>query len=244
MIMGVINLQKVGFTYGEQWLFKDISVQITEGDFVAVIGPNGAGKSTLLRLIANIYPPTAGQVYLFGQPITAFKDWQKIGYVPQNPARQQKSFPITVREVIALGCLRANSLWSALTKTDKQAIDAVLTEFDLQTLAERRIGDLSGGQQQKVFLAKALVKKPQLLLLDEPATGIDSQTKVELYERLAILNKAGCTVVMISHDLELTARVASSALCVDRGVCFYGKAQAVLKHQNKKHTDYYQGQVQ
>lgn len=241
--MTVINLQKVGFTYGEQWLFKDVSVQISSGDFVAIIGPNGAGKSTLLRLIANIYTPIAGQISLYGQPMGEFKNWHKIGYVPQNPARQQKSFPITVREVVSLGCLQTNSLWARPSRADKLAVEAVLEEFALQSFANRKIGELSGGQQQKVFLAKALVKKPELLLLDEPATGIDSQTKVELYERLAVLNKAGCTIVMISHDLELTARVATSALCVDRGVCFYGRAAAVLKHHTKKHAYYYQEQV-
>lgn len=241
--MTVINLQKVGFTYGEQWLFKDVSVQISSGDFVAIIGPNGAGKSTLLRLIANIYTPTAGKISLYGQPMGEFKNWHKIGYVPQNPARQQKSFPITVREVVSLGCLQTNSLWARPSRADKLAVEAVLEEFGLQNFANRKIGELSGGQQQKVFLAKALVKKPELLLLDEPATGIDSQTKVELYERLAVLNKAGCTIVMISHDLELTARVATSALCVDRGVCFYGRAAAVLKHHTKKHAYYYQEQV-
>lgn len=241
--MTVINLQKVGFTYGEQWLFKDVSVQISSGDFVAIIGPNGAGKSTLLRLIANIYTPTAGKISLYGQPMGEFKNWHKIGYVPQNPARQQKSFPITVREVVSLGCLQTNSLWARPSRADKLAVEAVLEEFGLQSFANRKIGELSGGQQQKVFLAKALVKKPELLLLDEPATGIDSQTKVELYERLAVLNKAGCTIVMISHDLELTARVATSALCVDRGVCFYGRAAAVLKHHTKKHAYYYQEQV-
>ena len=172
-----------------------------------------------------------------------FKNWHKIGYVPQNPARQQKSFPITVREVVSLGCLQTNSLWARPSRADKLAVEAVLEEFGLQSFANRKIGELSGGQQQKVFLAKALVKKPELLLLDEPATGIDSQTKVELYERLAVLNKAGCTIVMISHDLELTARVATSALCVDRGLCFYGRAAAVLKHHTKKHAYYYQEQV-
>lgn len=241
--MTVINLQKVGFTYGEQWLFKDVSVQISSGDFVAIIGPNGAGKSTLLRLIANIYTPTAGKISLYGQPMGEFKNWHKIGYVPQNPARQQKSFPITVREVVSLGCLQTNSLWARPSRADKLAVEAVLEEFGLRNFANRKIGELSGGQQQKVFLAKALVKKPELLLLDEPATGIDSQTKVELYERLAVLNKAGCTIVMISHDLELTARVATSALCVDRGLCFYGRAAAVLKHHTKKHAYYYQEQV-
>lgn len=241
--MTVINLQKVGFTYGEQWLFKDVSVQISSGDFVAIIGPNGAGKSTLLRLIANIYTPTSGQISLYGQPMGEFRNWHKIGYVPQNPARQQKSFPITVREVVSLGCLQTNSLWARPSRADKLAVEAVLEEFGLQNFANRKIGELSGGQQQKVFLAKALVKKPELLLLDEPATGIDSQTKVELYERLAALNKAGCTIVMISHDLELTARVATSALCVDRGLCFYGRAAAVLKHHTKKHAYYYQEQV-
>ena len=240
--MPALRLDNLGFAYGNDWLFKNVNIQIDAGEFVGIIGPNGAGKSTLLRLLADIYKPTQGQVYLFDCPLAKFTDWQAVGYVPQNPARQQKAFPITVREVVSLGILAGRGIFSGLTSADKQVIAEIMQEFNLTELAERKLGDLSGGQQQKVFLAKAMVNKPKLLLLDEPATGIDTKTKIELYEYLHDLNRrAGCTIVMISHDLELTAKMAGRALCIDRGVCFFGEAKTVLAHHSNKHGYFYEG---
>lgn len=230
----IITIEHLGYDFGEGPVLADLNLNIEAGDFVAVIGANGAGKSTLLRLLAHILRPTTGYITLFGQPLNEFKNWQKVGYVPQNPGRQQRSFPISVREVVALGRLDGRSLMQRFTAADAKAVDTIIEQFSLQELAKRKIGDLSGGQQQRVFLARAMVNNPDLLLLDEPATGVDPDAKVELYQMLGNLNaREGKTIVMVSHDLELASQYAKKALCLDRSVCFWGGVQEALTHRHK-----------
>lgn len=208
----IIKINKLGYNYGEGWILHDLSVEIAQGDFVAVIGPNGAGKSTLPQ----------------------FKAWEKIGYVPQNPAKQHRDFPISVKEVIGLGLLCGSSMFQKISRAGKARVETMLERFYLQELAHRKIGELSGGQQQRVFLARAMVRQPELLLLDEPATGVDPDAKIELYRMLRDINRElGVTIVMVSHDLELAAEVAHNALCLDHDVCFWGDVQQALVHRHK-----------
>lgn len=230
----IIKIENLGFDYGEGWVFHKLNLEIDEGDFVAVIGANGAGKSTLLKMLANVVAPTAGTIDYYGVPITDFTGWDKIGYVPQNPARQQRNFPISVREVVALGLLRPDRLTHKLNSDDEAALAKMMADFNLTDLQHRKIGELSGGQQQRVFLARAMVKQPRILLLDEPATGIDTAAKVDLYAMLKNINRQqGVTIVMVSHDLELAADAAKNALCLDHGICFWGEVHAALKHHHK-----------
>ncbi len=230
----IITARGLGFDYGDGWVFHNLDLDIPEGDFVAVIGANGAGKSTMMKMLAHALKPTAGEIYYFGQPIDSFRDWHKIGYVPQNPARTRRDFPISVEEVAALGLLSSASMLRRFGRKERQALDAALESFALSDLRKRRIGELSGGQQQRVFLARAMVKQPEILLLDEPATGIDTAAKAELYGMLKRINREqGVTVVMISHDLELAAEAAKSALCLDHGICFRGEVHAALQHHHK-----------
>ena len=114
----VIEIEKLGYSYGEGWILNDLSLKIEQGDFVAVIGPNGAGKSTLLRLLAGILKPAQGRIAIFGQDRENFTAWDKIGYVPQNPARQHRAFPISVREVVSLGRLSGGSMFQHYTHED------------------------------------------------------------------------------------------------------------------------------
>ena len=213
----IIKINKLGYNYGEGWILHDLSVEIVQGDFVAVIGPNGAGKSTLLRLLAGILQPTSGEIELYGTPLPQFEAWEKIGYVPQNPAKQHRDFPISVKEVLGLGLLCGSSMFQKISRAGKARVETMLERFYLQELAHRKIGELSGGQQQRVFLARAMVRQPELLLLDEPATGVDPDAKI----------------VMVSHDLELAAEVAHNALCLDHDVCFWGDVQQALVHRHK-----------
>lgn len=230
----IIEIKDLGFDYGEGWVFHKLNLEITEGDFVAVIGANGAGKSTLLKMLANVIEPTIGDISYYDTPISQFKNWERIGYVPQNPGRQQKNFPISVREVVGLGLLGANSLVHRHNAEDKAAINEIMERFNLMDLRYRKIGDLSGGQQQRVFLARAMVKQPKILLLDEPATGIDTAAKADLYAMLKKINREqGVTIIMVSHDLELAADAAQNALCLDHGICFWGEVHAALKHHHK-----------
>ena len=149
----IIKINKLGYNYGEGWILHDLSVEIAQGDFVAVIGPNGAGKSTLLRLLAGILQPTSGEIELYGTPLPQFKAWEKIGYVPQNPAKQHRDFPISVKEVIGLGLLCGSSMFQKISRAGKARVETMLERFYLQELAHRKIGELSGGQQQRLSIA-------------------------------------------------------------------------------------------
>lgn len=229
----IIKVENLGFDYGEGWVFHKLDLAIPKGDFVAVIGANGAGKSTLMKMLANVIPPTAGDIYYYGQPIEKFTDWQKMGYVAQNPVRMQRNFPISVEEVVSLGLLDGSIGLPFFNSEQKARVKELLSQFQLENLRHRKIGELSGGQQQRVFLARAMVKKPEILLLDEPATGIDTGSKEALYAMLKRINsEQGVTIIMISHDLELAAEAAKSALCINHGVCFRGEVHAALKHHH------------
>lgn len=229
----IIEVKKLGFDYGEGWVFHKLDLEIPKGDFVAVIGANGAGKSTLMKMLANVIPPTTGEIYYYGQPIEKFTQWQKVGYVAQNPVRMQRSFPISVEEVVSLGLLDGSIGLPFFSSEQKARVKELLAQFQLENLRHRKIGELSGGQQQRVFLARAMVKKPEILLLDEPATGIDTSSKEALYAMLKRINcEQGVTIIMISHDLELAAEAAKSALCINHGVCFRGEVHAALKHHH------------
>lgn len=229
----IIKVENLGFDYGEGWVFHKLDLAIPKGDFVAVIGANGAGKSTLMKMLANVIPPTAGDIYYYGQPIEKFTDWQKVGYVAQNPVRMQRNFPISVEEVVSLGLLDGSIGLPFFNSEQKARVKELLSQFQLENLRHRKIGELSGGQQQRVFLARAMVKKPEILLLDEPATGIDTGSKEALYAMLKRINsEQGVTIIMISHDLELAAEAAKSALCINHGVCFRGEVHAALKHHH------------
>lgn len=236
MMQSLITIENLGFNYGEGWVFHSLNLAIEAGDFVAVVGANGAGKSTLLKLLARVLTPSQGQIYFYGQPLASFQGWEQVGYVPQNPARQQKGFPISVAEVVALGLLGPGRCSGLLQQGERARIEACLAQFGLSQLAGRRLGELSGGQQQRVFLARAMVKEPSILLLDEPASGIDSQAKAGLYRLLQQLNRKGVTIVMVSHDLDLAAQSAQHALCLDHGICFWGPAALALTHQHRHGT--------
>ena len=230
----VIEAHNLGFDYGAGWVFHKLNLEIPKGDFVAVIGANGAGKSTLIKMLAHVTEPTAGKILYYGKPIEEFTAWDKVGYVPQNPAKQQRNFPISVEEVVKLGLLQPHKLWQHFGSSEKQKLEATLAAFDLLDLRQRRIGDLSGGQQQRVFLARAMVKNPDILFLDEPATGIDPAAKIALYDMLRKINREqNVTIIMVSHDLDLASLAAKSALCLDHGVCFRGDIHEALKHHHK-----------
>ena len=230
----IISVRDLGFDYGDGWVFHKLNLDVPEGDFVAVIGANGAGKSTLMKMLAHALPPTMGNIFYYGIPIEKFDQWEKIGYVAQNPAKMQRDFPISVREVIALGLIQKNKLWQRFGSGEDEKIEKVLETFQLKDLEQRKIGELSGGQQQRVFLARAMVKEPKILLLDEPATGIDAASKIALYDMLQEINfEQNVTIIMISHDLELAAGAAKSALCISHGICFRGDVQEALQHHHK-----------
>ncbi|MCE5173216.1 metal ABC transporter ATP-binding protein [Paenibacillus profundus] len=223
----VISLEHVGFGYEGQQVFQDVNFTVYERDFVGVIGTNGAGKTTLLRLLVGLLRPSSGEVKLFGTPIQRFKEWERIGYVPQKNSFNPL-FPATVMEVVQSGMYNRSRLFRRLTKEDINQSKDALRAMRIEDLAHKRIGQLSGGQQQRVFLARAMVNKPELLILDEPTVGIDAQTQKEFFNLLQHLHEHHhMTFIMVSHDLDLV----NSWLGSDpKGTC--GKLNFYVKHSH------------
>ena len=165
----IIKVDNLSAGYGQGEVIKNVAFSILQGDFVGLAGPNGAGKSTLVKVLLGLVPPSTGTISLFGTPISKFKDWGLIGYLPQKTNTFNPLFPASVREVISLGLLSKKSFPKSLDRSDMKLVDEIMARLGITDLAGNTMSELSGGQQQKVFLARALVAKPRLLVLDEPA---------------------------------------------------------------------------
>ncbi|MFD1176227.1 metal ABC transporter ATP-binding protein [Paenibacillus puldeungensis] len=197
----IIELDRVSFSYKDQKVISDFSFIVKERDFVGVIGSNGAGKTTLLRMMVGLLSPTEGQIRLFGEPIRHFRDWERIGYVPQKNAFNPL-FPATVREVVLSGLYSNKKVFRRIGREEQRKCDDALEVMRIGNLAGKRIGQLSGGQQQRVFLARALVNKPDLLILDEPTVGIDAQTQADFFDLIFHMHAHHhMTFLMVSHDI-------------------------------------------
>ncbi|WP_168119266.1 ABC transporter ATP-binding protein [Paenibacillus sp. HB172176] len=199
----VISAEHVSFSYQHKTVIDDISFSVKERDFVGLIGTNGAGKTTLLRMLVGLSKPSSGVIKLFGEPIERFKDWDRIGYVPQKNALNPQ-FPATVREVVQSGLYGRKMLFKRLTKKSHAMTSDALEAMGIQELADKRIGELSGGQQQRVFLARALINSPSLLILDEPTVGIDAETQQSFFHMIKHMHQHHhMTFLMVSHDMDM-----------------------------------------
>ncbi len=238
--MGQISLDKVCFSYPEQTVLSDISLEISSGDFVVVVGPNGAGKSTLIKIIAGLLKPQNGRVMFGDANLTEAQRSSRIAYVPQHYSAHTPGFPATVEEIVELGVLRDPH---TTRRGQRHIVNHMLELVGAADLAKRRIGELSGGQQQRVMVAMALASNPQIMLLDEPTSGIDFEASARIYELLKELNRnLNITVVMISHDMEKALRYADKVACINRGLCFYGaSADFDFSHIQTRHSWYYAG---
>lgn len=199
----IIELDRVSFSYKDQQVIQDLSLVVKERDFVGIIGSNGAGKTTLLKMMVGLLRPSAGEIRMFGEPIRKFRDWDRIGYVPQKNAFNPL-FPATVREVVMSGLYSNKKLFKRIGKEDHEKCEEALEVMRIGDIAGKRIGQLSGGQQQRVFLARALINQPDLLILDEPTVGIDAQTQADFFELIFHMHAHHhMTFLMVSHDIEM-----------------------------------------
>jgi zinc transport system ATP-binding protein len=239
--MNEIRLNNITFGYNAEMVLNNISLTVKQGEFVVVVGPNGAGKSTLLRIIAGLIEPAGGQVVIDNQSIRTAARQGIIGYVPQHYAQNTAAFPATVEEVVKLGLVNSNG--GLKTKGAKHIVSHMLEMVGVEQLKGRRIGELSGGQQQRVMVARALAGNPQLLLLDEPTSGIDYAASVRIHELLGQLNTTlGITIIMVSHDIENATRFASKVACINRSLCFFGDSKEFNStHATMRHLWYYSG---
>jgi zinc transport system ATP-binding protein len=206
-----IEFDGVGFAYGEQAVLEHVSLRVPKGEFLALIGPNGGGKSTMIKLALGLLEPTAGSVSVLG--VAPRRAASRVGYVPQF-SRFAHDFPISVRETVLLGRLGRRAWWLPLNRRDRQAADDALAETDVLDLAARSIASLSGGQLQRVLLARALATEPEILLLDEPTAHVDTLSERNLFDRLAEFGKR-MTIVVVSHDVGLVSRYVGNVACLN-----------------------------
>jgi len=198
-------------------VIEDAQFTIHKGDYVGIVGPNGGGKTTLLLALLNRIPKTKGSIRLFGQNINSFSNWEKVAYVPQHAVNFDSQFPLTVKELVSLGRVNRKNLGRPLTNADWEKVKEVLEFMGISDIKDRRIGQLSGGQKQRVFVAKALVRNPEIILLDEPIVGVDTKTQEKFYKKLSELNvKKRITILLVTHDLTAVFCRMSKIMCVNR----------------------------
>lgn len=233
----VIEVDNISFSWGSEPIFSKIGFTVYKGDYVAIIGANGTGKSTLLHLLLGELSSTAGNIRILDQNIRHFKDWPKIGYIQQNGFSNFANFPATAEEIVKANLFSQIGLLRFPKKEHSEKTQRALELVGMAAYSKRLIGNLSGGQQQRVMLARVLVNDPEIMLLDEPTTGVDAQTVQSLYELLSHLNQeTGLTILMVTHDISRAADYVSRILCLEEGsLVELDKAQIneELSHKHK-----------
>lgn len=222
-----IECEHVSFAYPNQPVLSDATFHIEEGEMIGIIGPNGGGKTTLLKLILGFLKPTQGKIHLFGETIRHYSKRNQLAYVPQA-MRFDRQFPISVLDVVLSGLLSHLPWYGRFRTEDHQAALAALEQVHLEAFAQAPFGALSGGQAQRVLIARALVSSPQLLLLDEPTASVDTQAQADIYAILKEL-KGKMTILMVTHDLKTAIHLVERLICV-QGHVFSLKPQEVCEH--------------
>jgi zinc transport system ATP-binding protein len=216
----VIELRNAAFSYNGTPVVKNVTFSVAEKEFLAIIGPNGGGKSTLVRLMLGLLKPDAGEIRVFGKSPKKMSHF--FGYVPQDVSIN-RSFPISVMDVVLLGRLHHHG--SARTReSDRQAAMGSLELMGMAEYKDRRIDDLSGGQRERVFIARALATDPKILILDEPTASMDTACRTELYTLLRDLNLTK-TIIVVSHDLMVMSSYVTAVACVNQQVYYHDQGE-------------------
>ena len=224
----VVALRDASVAYDGRTAVSGVDLEVEPGEVVAVLGANGSGKSTVVRAVVGLLPLTTGSLELFGTPRHRFRDWTRLGYVPQRGGATT-GVPATVREVVATGRLARTGLRRS-GPADRRAVDAALETVGLADRSRDSVGTLSGGQQQRVLIARALTCEPELLVLDEPTAGVDLVSQQALADTLAALVERGTTVVLVAHELGPMHPLITRALTMADGRVLHDGAPPAPDH--------------
>ncbi len=219
----VLSVNNLSFRYGTADILSDISFEMPAGAYMAIAGPNGAGKTTLLKIILGLEKQQRGSLSLFGKEQKTFSEQHLVGYMPQRFGTFNPLFPATVYEVVRSGLLSTKKFPKHFTSEDNTKVVHALARMHISDLADMPVRELSGGQEQRVFLARALVSQPTLLILDEPSTALDPETREHLFTTIKALNRdEGISVIMVTHDTSRIGTYADTLLYLDTRVVFFG----------------------
>lgn len=214
----IVEFNKVYFGYASEYILKNISFSVNEGDFVSIIGSNGAGKSTILKLILGELNQNKGAIKIFGENIKKFNRWNNIGYLEQNAYYKILNFPATVYETVMSNMFYDIGLFKFPNKNHRAKVIESLKLLGMEKYSNRTISKLSGGQIQRVFLARTLVANPKILILDEPTNGVDRETVDIIYNILSDLNKnKNISIIMVTHDIDMVSKISSKIFCFEEG---------------------------
>jgi zinc transport system ATP-binding protein len=218
----LLAAEHVSAGYGRDLVIEDVSLRVGRGEFVALVGPNGSGKSTLLGVLLGAIEPVAGSIRLFGEEPDRFHSRWRLGYVPQRPTLESE-VPATVREIVTSGRLRQRGWWRRQTPADRTAISHAIESVGLGDAGDDPLNELSVGQQQRAFIARAFASEPDLLVLDEPIAGVDRASQRRFRESLVHLQQEhGAGVLLVSHELSAVADVIDRIIVLKRTVLFDG----------------------
>lgn len=218
-----VSIEGLSFAYQGNQVLRDITCDIRQGDYVGIVGPNGSGKSTLIRCILGLNRIEHGRISLLGVPQPAFTAWDRIGFLPQGLQLFNPNFPATVEEIVRLGRLSKKRFPRRFHVSDSEAVERALVLMGISSLGKRLIGELSGGLRQRALLARALVNEPEILILDEPTTALDPDTREHFYSTVRDLNvNRGTTILLVTHDASTIGLYASKLLYLDKRILFYG----------------------
>ena len=218
----VLEMRRVGFGYNAHPVVEEITFTIEHGDYLWVIGPNGSGKTTLMKLALGIIEPREGEIFLLGRRLEHFRQWERIAYVPQTVSRFDPFFPASAMEVAAMGLLSEKKFPRRLSGRDRRRVEEAFEQVGIAGIMKQRIGELSGGQVQRVYLARALVSTPDILFLDEPTSAVEPGVREEFLRVIDELNRSGTAVFLINHDIAGMGIRNNKILFINRTQLFFG----------------------
>ncbi len=220
-MVDALKFSDVSFSYSDHIVLDNLNLSILSGDFIAILGHNGAGKTTLMKIALGLLDPTSGSIELFGTKTNNSMDHSLIGYVAQSKEDFDLQFPATVLEVVLMGRMsKKKGFFKNFDLIDIEKAHAALETVGISNLKDRKIGALSGGQRQKVFLAKALCSDAKILFLDEPTTAMDYNSQHAFYDTLQLLNQKGITIILITHDLGQILQHVKRVVVLNKKIVF------------------------
>lgn len=228
----LIEIDNITAAYGNKTVLRDVKLDVWKNDFLGIIGPNGGGKTTLLKVILGLLTPIAGAIrfYQEGRTVPSLR----IGYLPQLN-NIDKKFPISVREVIASGLASEKPLFRSFNTAQKERVEEVIIKMGLEALVTRPIGELSGGQLQRVLLGRSIVSRPQVLILDEPNSYVDKRFESRFYELLGEINKESA-IILVSHDIGTVLAMVKNIACVNETLHYHPGADVTEEWLGEKYA--------
>ena len=235
--MSILEVKNLSFSYTGQTILKNVNLKIGAGDYIALLGPNGSGKTTLIKILLGLLAAQKGKINLFDTPLKDFSTWQNIGYLEQKTSTP-RNMPLTAFDVVRLGLISTKKGLKIFDKADNKKTETIMKKLRCFNYKDKIFAELSGGQQQRVLLARTLINEPQLLILDEPSTALDSSSREEFFEIISALNKEkNTTILLVTHDISQVGKYVNKFLVLDKQIIFYGSKEEFCV--SKEVTDYF-----